>query len=60
MSTLDAEENPAEELPPVVGAWDPLEAPALRDASRGCPWLSEVPQRDVRHQIEELEEDEDE
>lgn len=56
---MNAEENPAEELPPIVGAADPLEAPALRDASLLSPRLSQIAQGVVSHQVEVFKENEE-
>lgn len=40
VATLDAEEEPGEELPPIVCTTNPLESPALGDATGCGPWLS--------------------
>ena len=53
------EGQPAECLPEVVGAADKVEAPALRDASLGGAWLSQVAKGDVAHQVHELKHSKD-
>lgn len=58
VAALDCEERPAEDFPPVVGAGDPLKAPALGDAPLLSAWLAQVAQSDVCHQVEVLEEHE--
>ena len=58
MSALKAEEDPAEELPPIVGARDPLESPALRDSTRGCAWGSQVFESEMSLQVEVFKQDE--
>lgn len=59
MAALNTEQDPAEEFPPVVGAWDPLEAPSLGDTALSGAWSSEVSEGDVGHQVEELEQAEE-
>ena len=62
VATLDAEEEPGEELPPIVRTANPLEAPALGDATGCRPWLSQVSEREMSLQIQILqkhEEDDD-
>ena len=56
VATLDAEDDPGEDLPPVVGAGDPLEAPGVREATLLGPWLPQVSQVQVAHEVEELKE----
>ena len=55
VTTLNAEEDPAEEFPPIVGTADPLEAPSLGDAASVRARLAQVPQCDMTHEVEVLE-----
>lgn len=58
MSALNAEEHPAQDLPPIVGTADPLEAPAFRNTSGVGPRLPQVSQSDMSHQVTVLKENE--
>ena len=60
VATLDAEDDPGEDLPPVVGTGDPLEAPGVREASLLCPGLPQVAEVQVAHEVEELKEHKEE
>ena len=60
VATLDAEDDPGEDLPPVVGAGDPLEAPCVRETALLGPGLPQVAQVQVAHEVEELKEHEEE
>ena len=56
MATLDAEDDPGEDFPPVVSTGDPLEAPGVRESTllgSGFPQIAKV---HVAHEIEELKE----
>jgi hypothetical protein len=55
VTTLNAEEDPAKEFPPIVGTADPLEAPSLGDTASVRTGLAQVPQCDVAHEVEVLE-----
>ena len=59
MATLDAEEDPGEELPPIVRTANPLEAPAMRDAAGCGSWLSQVSEREMSLQIQILQKHEE-
>ena len=59
VATLDAEEEPGEELPPIVRTADPLETPALGNATGCGPWLSQVSEREVSLQIQILQKHEE-
>ena len=58
VAALDAEEEPSEELPPVVRAGDPLETPSVRDASLGGTRLAKVSKCQVSLQVQVLKEHE--
>lgn len=60
VSTLHAEDDPCEDLPPIVGACEPLEAPCVGDALLLGAGGSQVAQVQVAHEVEELEEHEEE
>lgn len=52
VSALHAEDDPGEDLPPVVGACEPLETPGVRDALvLGAGW-SQVSQVQMAHEVD--------
>lgn len=55
VATLNAEEEPGEELPPIVRTANPLEAPALRNATGCGPWFSQVSESEMSLQVQILQ-----
>ena len=55
---MDGEHKPAEGFPVIIGATYEVEAPPFRNASLCRPWLSQVHEGDVAHEIHEFEQDE--
>ena len=55
VATLDAEEEPGEELPPIVRTANPLEPPALGNATGCGSWLSQVSKSEVSLKIQILQ-----
>ena len=60
MATLDAEDDPGKDFPPVVGTGEPLEAPSVGHSILLSARLPQVAKMYVTHEVEEFKEHEQE